>query len=152
MISIWPLIVTWVCLILSNACMVFILVMNRKVVRLKDQTIEAQAKNMAAKDRELRASKRYCAAVMRFQHNALDMLMARMALRDTSFFPTKSGSIWDAVVEGNQAIMRLEREIQANPEPSFECPVCHAVSFNPNDIEHGYCGACHQFTGKDVAP
>lgn len=31
--------------------------------------------------------------------------------------------------------------------PNFECPVCHAVSFNPNDVEAGYCGRCHDFTG-----
>jgi ribosomal protein S27AE len=31
--------------------------------------------------------------------------------------------------------------------PRFECPRCHAVSFNPNDVELGYCGRCHEFTG-----
>ncbi len=30
---------------------------------------------------------------------------------------------------------------------NFACPRCGAVSYNPNDIEHGYCGRCHAFTG-----
>lgn len=29
--------------------------------------------------------------------------------------------------------------------PSFTCPHCGAVSFNPNDIRERYCGACHAF-------
>lgn len=31
---------------------------------------------------------------------------------------------------------------------SFACPVCHAVSYNPNDEREGYCGNCHAFTGR----
>jgi hypothetical protein len=27
----------------------------------------------------------------------------------------------------------------------FECPVCGAVSHNPNDAREEYCGACHRF-------
>lgn len=27
----------------------------------------------------------------------------------------------------------------------FECPKCHAVSHNPNDLANLYCGRCHQF-------
>lgn len=30
---------------------------------------------------------------------------------------------------------------------SFKCPVCHRVSYNPNDESAGYCGNCHAFTG-----
>lgn len=29
--------------------------------------------------------------------------------------------------------------------PSITCPTCGAVSYNRNDIEQRYCGACHQF-------
>lgn len=29
---------------------------------------------------------------------------------------------------------------------SITCPVCHMVSYNPNDIEWGYCGNCHAYT------
>lgn len=30
--------------------------------------------------------------------------------------------------------------------PSYTCPVCRSVSYNPNDVEQGYCGKCHDFT------
>lgn len=30
---------------------------------------------------------------------------------------------------------------------SFTCPVCGKTSYHPKDIEHGYCGNCHDFTG-----
>lgn len=29
----------------------------------------------------------------------------------------------------------------------YTCPVCRAVSFNPNDTRHGYCGRCKAVTG-----
>lgn len=35
-------------------------------------------------------------------------------------------------------------------EPSITCPVCGMTSYNPNDIEHGYCGNCHAFTRRTV--
>lgn len=31
---------------------------------------------------------------------------------------------------------------------SFECPRCNRVSHHPEDERHGYCGNCHDFTGK----
>lgn len=30
-------------------------------------------------------------------------------------------------------------------EPSYTCPVCKMTSYNPNDIQHRYCGNCHVF-------
>lgn len=33
-------------------------------------------------------------------------------------------------------------------EKGFTCPKCFATSFNPNDLEEGYCGRCHEFTGR----
>lgn len=30
--------------------------------------------------------------------------------------------------------------------PSYTCSRCGATSYNANDIQHGYCGACHDFT------
>jgi hypothetical protein len=35
--------------------------------------------------------------------------------------------------------------------PSFTCPECSAVSYSTRDIENGYCGACHDFTGTTLA-
>lgn len=37
----------------------------------------------------------------------------------------------------------LDRQGQAS---SFVCPVCGAESGHPEDVRHGYCGACHDFT------
>ena len=33
---------------------------------------------------------------------------------------------------------------------SFTCPECGEVSYNPNDIENGYCGVCHWWTGDPI--
>jgi hypothetical protein len=30
---------------------------------------------------------------------------------------------------------------------AITCPVCDMTSHNPNDIENGYCGNCHAYTG-----
>jgi ribosomal protein S27AE len=30
--------------------------------------------------------------------------------------------------------------------PSITCPRCGATSYNPNDIQQGYCGRCHDWT------
>lgn len=33
-------------------------------------------------------------------------------------------------------------------QPSITCPICHLTSYHPKDIEQGYCGHCHDWTGK----
>lgn len=33
-------------------------------------------------------------------------------------------------------------------DPSITCPVCEMTSHHPKDVEHGYCGNCHDYTGK----
>lgn len=33
----------------------------------------------------------------------------------------------------------------------FVCPRCEAVSADRNDVQHGYCGRCHDFTGTPYA-
>jgi hypothetical protein len=30
--------------------------------------------------------------------------------------------------------------------PSFTCPRCHRISYHPDDVAAGYCGACHDWT------
>ena len=30
------------------------------------------------------------------------------------------------------------------------CPKCGMKSYNENDIKHGYCGNCHEFTRGEV--
>jgi len=32
-----------------------------------------------------------------------------------------------------------------NDFPSITCPQCGMVSYNTNDIEHKYCGNCHEW-------
>ncbi len=32
-------------------------------------------------------------------------------------------------------------------EECFQCPECGKKSYHPADIENGYCGYCHDFTG-----
>lgn len=32
----------------------------------------------------------------------------------------------------------------------FTCPRCFAVSHNPNDTQHQYCGRCHRFFGDHL--
>lgn len=32
-------------------------------------------------------------------------------------------------------------------QPSITCPQCQRTSYHPKDIEEGYCGNCHDWTG-----
>lgn len=36
------------------------------------------------------------------------------------------------------------------PPESFTCPVCGMTSYNPNDVQHSYCGNCHEWTRPRV--
>jgi hypothetical protein len=38
------------------------------------------------------------------------------------------------------------------PCPSFRCPACGRVSYHPEDVRQGYCGACHDWTGTQPPP
>jgi len=31
---------------------------------------------------------------------------------------------------------------------SFTCPRCGMTSYNLNDVREGYCGNCHDWTGR----
>jgi len=54
-----------------------------------------------------------------------------------------------ARIEADREILE---QLEAGPRAGipFRCSCCGIVSHNPNDREHGYCGACHWFTGDDV--
>jgi hypothetical protein len=63
---------------------------------------------------------------------------------------------WEHVPERNKRLMievansimaKWFPEHRAVVEASFVCPRCGARSYNPHDIEHGYCGECHWWTG-----
>ena len=36
------------------------------------------------------------------------------------------------------------------PPAGWACPRCGRVSYHPTDAVEGYCGACHDWTGKPV--
>jgi hypothetical protein len=42
-----------------------------------------------------------------------------------------------------EATSRYPGELDEKAEPSFTCPRCGRTSYNPNDIGHSYCAACH---------
>jgi hypothetical protein len=61
---------------------------------------------------------------------------------------------------GTASVTRVDRVLcRTGPHPDgrhvcpgcalevFTCPRCRRTSPHPKDAEHGYCGACHAFTG-----
>lgn len=50
-----------------------------------------------------------------------------------------------AVGEQGREPFRGRPETCRADTPSYTCPHCGAVSYNKNDIEQQYCGACHMF-------
>lgn len=51
-----------------------------------------------------------------------------------------------AWITGKAGCVAIAALSLAEEPPSFICPRCGAVSFNPNDVVNGYCGRCHDFT------
>jgi len=42
----------------------------------------------------------------------------------------------------------LAGPVEVTQAPSFTCPRCGRTSHNPNDAREGYCGHCHDWTGR----
>ncbi len=42
------------------------------------------------------------------QHEAIDILFAMLIEKDHTFFPSKSGKPWEAIVQGNKALDKAE--------------------------------------------
>ncbi len=42
------------------------------------------------------------------QHDAIDILLARLIELDHNFFPSKSGKPWEAIIQGNKALAKVE--------------------------------------------
>lgn len=38
------------------------------------------------------------------------------------------------------------------PVDRFICPVCGMTSYHPKDVEQGFCGNCHAWTGPAAQP
>lgn len=51
---------------------------------------------------------------------------------------------------GSMSSFAASNEGEKTDTPSFTCPNCQTISYNPNDIAQRYCGACHAFV--DDAP
>ena len=47
-------------------------------------------------------------------------------------------------------VAELVAKLESAYPAGFKCPKCGRVSHNPKDVEHGYCGACHDWTGKQA--
>ena len=58
----------------------------------------------ALKHVELLVAVRTLHGALKGQHNAIDYLLARLALLDREFLPSHCGPAWQAFIEGNEAI------------------------------------------------
>jgi hypothetical protein len=68
---------------------------------------------------------------------------------------------WDGAETVNAEIAHMERahpdvineRLAAIGEPpiSITCPECGMTSYNKNDIQFGYCGNCHAYTGAPIS-
>jgi len=47
---------------------------------------------------------------LKAQHEAIDILFAMLIEKDRTFFPSKSGRPWEAIIQGNQALAKAERK------------------------------------------
>jgi len=47
---------------------------------------------------------------------------------------------------GNQDRLFAEADRIFADQPSITCPVCKMTSYNPHDIDQGYCGNCNDWT------
>ena len=45
---------------------------------------------------------------LKAQHNAIDLLFALLIDKDKTFFPSKSGQPWEAIIQGNKALAKAE--------------------------------------------
>ena len=74
------------------------------------------------------------------QHQAIDLLFARLIERDKSFFPSKSGPPWEAVQKGNALIQRLT--LRKVPEPFKWRESCKEAAHCPRIGFHPDCDIC----------
>jgi hypothetical protein len=49
-------------------------------------------------------------AALKAQHDAIDMLFAMLAQSVPTFYPSRSGKPWEAMLQGNLAIKHYEEE------------------------------------------
>jgi Zn-finger nucleic acid-binding protein len=54
---------------------------------------------------------------------------------------------WGVLGAADQMVTALNARYRTGPR--FRCPRCGLVSWNPKDVEAGYCGHCHEWTRLD---
>lgn len=74
---------------------------------IPNELYDAELKEMRANARLISAAPDLYEAC-EAQHNAIDLLFARLIELDPNFFPSKSGLPWEAVLQGNKAIAKVE--------------------------------------------
>ena len=42
---------------------------------------------------------------------------------------------------------RIDGCVKCEPRRSITCPRCERTSHHPRDVDEGYCGHCHDWTG-----
>lgn len=69
--------------------------------------------------------------------------------------PGGTGAMYDPPGVSRREAARLAAAVKRarhSGEPHIVCPACGRTSFHPQDIVRGYCGHCHEFTGKGAQP
>jgi hypothetical protein len=69
---------------------------------------DAEAEAIQEANARLIAAAPELLAACKAQHEAIDMLFAMLISVDKTFFPSKSGPPWDALVQANAAIAKAE--------------------------------------------
>lgn len=58
----------------------------------------------------------------------------------------RAGDLGEGMVRADCAAAQLRPLVADGSATAFTCPRCGRTSHHPQDVEHGYCGACHDFT------
>ena len=54
-----------------------------------------------------------------------------------------------ALVRVAMSLLGGDPQSWAPPGETFTCPRCGRISMHPLDVAEGYCGACHDWTGRE---
>jgi len=60
--------------------------------------------------------------------------------------PSETQAEW-----GRRRGSRVVEYVRKGEMMTFTCPRCGMTSAHPKDVEHGYCGNCHDWTGSEGA-
>src|SRR5207247_2471436 len=81
-----------------------------------------------------------------------DEILAALARgeRVVPIAPALADAIRKLEAEAGRQLTDVVREQRASATrvEHFECPRCERQSFHPKDVKEGYCGHCHDWTGR----